>query len=161
MILSQSFIDELKMLRTHELKNSITYKSLAHQLRSEGLFNLADYLTEWSGHERDHSDMVEKYLESMDIQVPFESIPETKLIDDITKFYEVILDAETTTTKLWEKALEKAYEEEFSGTASEMAKWFVNEQIEEMGKTNDLISQVKPFTGNLALLHLFDQNFSG
>ena len=159
MILSQSFIDELKMLRTHELKNSITYKSLAHQLRSEGLFNLADYLTEWSGHERDHSDMVEKYLESMDIQVPFESIPETKLIDDITKFYEVILDAEITTTKLWEKALEKAYEEEFSGTASEMAKWFVNEQIEEMGKTNDLISQVKPFTGNLALLHLFDQNF--
>ena len=149
------------MLRTHELKNSITYKSLAHQLRSEGLFNLADYLTEWSGHEREHSDMVEKYLESMDIQVPFESIPETKLIDDITKFYEVILDAEITTTKLWEKALEKAYEEEFSGTASEMAKWFVNEQIEEMGKTNDLISQVKPFTGNLALLHLFDQNFKG
>ena len=161
MLLSQNFIDELKMLRTHELKNSITYKSLAHQLRSEGLFNLADYLTEWSGHERDHSDMVEKYLESMDIQVPFESIPETKLIDDITKFYEVILDAEITTTKLWEKALEKAYEEEFSGTASEMAKWFVNEQIEEMGKTYDLISQVKPFTGNLALLHLFDQNFSG
>ena len=61
MLLSHSVTDELKMLRTHELKDSITYKSLAHQLHSEGLFNLADYMYKWQAHEREHSEVVEKY----------------------------------------------------------------------------------------------------
>ena len=162
-MLSQEMIDIIQDLATHEIINSLTYMQLSHELSLAGLTNLAKYYEEWSLEERIHNSWCREFAEQFNFKISINNIPSINLdIEDITHFYEVSQKAELETNKLWQNALDKAYNEEDYGILTNWIKGvFLKEQREETGKMQDLIDKCKPFTGNLALLHLFDQNFIG
>lgn len=162
-MLSKEMIDTLNNLAKHELINAMTYLKLSHDLANEGFKNLSKYYHDWHTEEESHEFMVFQFMDSIGVPTEVGDIPKIDLgIEDITHFYEVSERAELNTNELYQNALEQAYNEEDAKLSGILVKFIdsvLHEQREETAKYMDIKDATINFTGNKAMLKLFDMQF--
>ena len=162
-MLSKEMIDTLNNLAKHELINAMTYLKLSHDLANEGFKNLSSYYKVWSEEELEHHQWVFEFMDSIGISTKVGDIPNINLgLEDITHFYEVSERAELNTNELYQNALEQAYNEEDAKLSGILVKFIdsvLHEQREETAKYMDIKDATINFTGNKAMLKLFDMQF--
>ena len=149
----------LEALYENEIRNSLIYLNFATRLQSLSLNNLAFYFNLQSEEEKTHSEKFKDFLVDMDY------VPQLRGINNIPDYSQAtvleIAEDFLKLEKIVTENLELAYieaEENRDFLSVTLLHWFINEQIEELGKAKDFLDKIRMVlsSGNLASLVLFD-----
>lgn len=157
---SKNLINKLSHAYYHEIENQIIYSMIASWLDSKGLYSLSKYYDEWSNEERNHSQWVKEFLQSMSVQLPVSA--ELKIdelsFNTIYSFVEHTVDRENETTDIYNDIYFSAMDEKNSVVMEFVSNTMQKEQIEEIDKSYTLLDQVNNMN-DIGELQRFDKNF--
>lgn len=156
-VLDQKLIDLLNYRINQEELSSRIYLSMSVYLQDVGYVGAAKLWSKYAEEELKHADWARDFLLALDIQ------PETQPIGEVPQTFtglpDIInrtLDHELEVTRQCQE-LAKAALSAMEFMVFGLAQKYVNEQVEELEKSFDLVNRLKLFGEDKVSLRMFDE----
>ena len=100
--LSDVLVDKMHYAYYHEVENQLIYSRIASWLDKNGLYKLSKYYDDWSTEERNHSEWVKDFLQSVGVELPnsFNICVDNISFKDIYSFVDMTVEREDMTTDI-------------------------------------------------------------
>lgn len=155
--LSKKIEEILNSQIAHEYSNVFFYQRIAQSLEFNGWFGAAKLFKKYSAEEVVHAEKLMSFMQDMDC---YPEVPPVAKMDftfkDIEQVAKAAYDREAKTTDMV-NAISLAALSEKDITTHTFIQWFVNEQIEELGKTLYWIDRIEMMKKNGASLFFIDE----
>ena len=123
----------------HELTNTQIYLGIYSWMADNGVNNGADVYKKWSAEETTHAHKLMEYLDDKNAKINIPSLDKPQMeyssIDDVLV---VTFNREVLTDDLYKQLTTKCLREGDHTTAT-FTEWFLNEQIEEIRKSREMV----------------------
>lgn len=143
MMISQKMADAINDQIIFEFYSGWVYLSMAYQCEAMGLKYMAQWLYKQEAEERFHATKMSKYLIDQGAEVKLTQLDATKTdYKDVQEIVETAVEHEVEVTKRINNLVTLAREENDHAT-DQFLQWYVEEQVEEVASTNELLDIVK------------------
>lgn len=162
--LNTEAISRLQKAYSHEVKNMLIYTQISSYLGVNGFKKLSKYYSDWAEEERTHSLWVKDFMDSLNIIIENYPIdmPQFEIYNtSLTEFARKTLETENETTLMYDELLQLAMDFDDSAMLVQFVNKMLIEQIEEVGKANDINDMIINIGDNRPFLQLFDNTFEG
>lgn len=143
MMISKKVADRINLQIKYEYYSFWLYQQMVFQFETMGLKVFAQWFTEQAAEEQVHALKMAKYLLDQDAEVKLQSLEEPpndwKSVEDIVK---AGLDHEIEVTGNINDCVNLAIEENDHATRN-FLNWFVDEQVEEVATSKELLDLVR------------------
>lgn len=160
-MLDKKIVDLLNQQINRELTSEYLYLHIANYYDEVSLDGFKNWFQVQVKEERDHADMMMKYLQDNNEKVVLEAIAKPK--GNFTTFIEP-LEAAYKHEQFISASIHNIYAEAYElkdFRTMQFLDWFVKEQLEEEKSADDLISKFKLFGGDAKSLYDLDQELLG
>lgn len=158
--LNDMLIEKLHYAYYHEIENQLIYSRIASWLDRHGLYKLSKYYDEWSTEERNHSEWVKDFLQSIGIELPnsFNINVENLEFKDIYSFVDMTVEREEETTDIYNEIYRLANADANGLCMEFVMNTMLKEQIEETDKSGTLYDQIHNLR-DMTDLQKFDKGY--
>ena len=158
--LSDILVDKLHHAYYHEIENQLIYSRIASWLDKHGLYKLSKYYDNWSAEERNHSEWVKDFLQSVGIELPntFHIYVDNIEFNDVYSFVDMTVEREDMTTNIYNEIYKLANAESNGLCMEFVMNTMIKEQIEETDKSGTLYDQIHNLK-DLRDLQKFDKGY--
>lgn len=155
-LISDKMIKMLNYRIEQEEYSSRIYLAMSMWLNNEGYINAAKLWLNYSKEELGHADFSREYLLSLGIlpETPMLKSPQQKF-SGLPEIIKMSFDHETEVTLQCKELADESLKDG-DHMLYELASKYLSEQIEELQKTNDLLSQLKSFGEDKIAMRLLD-----
>jgi ferritin len=166
-MLSQSMLERLKTQYAHETCNSLRYFQRATFAEFRGLNNIAAFFKKEAEGERGHADIVYKYVNDRNEQLPISGLsfldPDIGSTSDPLLMFNTAMAVEKTTTAMLEAVLEQARADKDYLTEQWLldSSGLLKEQIEEENLYQTILDRIQSMGDSPSLLHDLDLWLAG
>jgi ferritin len=143
MMISKKMADKINLQIKNEFHSGWLYEAMAYSLEEMNLPVFAKWFLMQAEEERKHATKLARYLVDQGAKVVLTAIPapktDFKTVEEICK---MAVDHEKKVTKMIHDLHDAAAKENDKATMS-MLIWFIDEQVEEVSSTTQLLEMVK------------------
>jgi ferritin len=154
-ILSKNTIDRLNSRIQGEEISIRLYKSMAICLEYQGYLGAAKLWNKYSEEEREHVEIVNKYLLDLDIEPQVMELPKPKHSTDFIGILKDSYNHEIDVTNDWSQVAKGALQEGDMMTLH-LAQQFLDEQRDEIAKTKGWLDRLEAFGTSKEALRFLD-----
>ena len=141
----------------NEYYSSYLYLSMAAYCESLNFTGFASWLRRQSNEELTHAMRLYDYIIDRDGRVVLESIDQPPSeFGTLLEMFEEVLEHEKEVTSMINRLYELAVSENDHATAVEL-QWFIQEQVEEIKSSTDMVESIKLAGNNSAALLMLDR----
>ena len=149
----------LERLYVNEIKNYLTYTNFATRFKAMGLNNFSAFFTKQAEEEKVHSEKFRDFLVDMGYTPQYSeisNIPDYSQASVLEMAQEFVYLEQKTTHGIEEGSFEAMENKDL--LSLDLLRWFLQEQVEELGKSKDFLDKIKMLgsSGNLASICLYD-----